>query len=127
LTWIVTGGAGYIGAHVVHLLRERHEVVVFDDLSAGRRERLPRDVPFVRGSVTDRDALDRLFERYPPSGVIHLAARKVTSDSVHQPELYAAVNVTGLENVVAAMRQAGATPSAGPKRSSTAPGPACGR
>jgi UDP-glucose 4-epimerase len=107
LTWIVTGGAGYIGAHVVHLLRERHEVVVFDDLSAGRRERLPEDVPFVRGSVTDRDALDRLFERYPPSGVIHLAARKVTSDSVHQPELYAVVNVTGLENVVAAMRQAG--------------------
>jgi UDP-glucose 4-epimerase len=108
LTWIVTGGGGYIGAHVVELLREQYEVVVFDDLSTGCRERLTEDVPFVEGSVTDRCQLGRLFERYPASGVIHLAARKVVSDSVHQPDLYAEVNLTGVENMVAAMRGVGA-------------------
>jgi len=103
----VTGGAGYIGAHVVHLLRERHRVVVFDDLSGGRLDRLPEDVPVVKGSVTDESELARLFDHYHPDGVIHLAARKVASESVLDPGLYEQVNVGGVERLLAAMRRAG--------------------
>ena len=106
MTWIVTGGAGYIGAHVVHRLHRQHEVVVFDDLSAGRLDRLPPAVPLVKGSVTSRDDLDRLFRRYPADGVIHLAAVKSVDESVRDPQLYQRVNVDGVRELTGAMRRA---------------------
>ncbi|WP_433828229.1 NAD-dependent epimerase/dehydratase family protein [Actinoplanes sp. CA-015351] len=106
-TWIVTGGAGYIGAHVVHRLRDRCDVVVLDDLSTGNRDRLPPDVPLVEGSVTSRDDLDRVLRRYPADGVVHLAARKLAGESQRLQELYEAVNVTGVRHLLEAMRQAG--------------------
>ena len=99
MTWIVTGGAGYIGAHVVHLLRERRQVVVFDDFSTGRPDRLPPDVPVVKVSVTDRDDLDRLFAQHRAAGVIHLAACKIVGAPAED-------NVDGVESLVSAMRRA---------------------
>jgi UDP-glucose 4-epimerase len=107
LTWIVTGGAGFVGAHVVHLLRGRHDAVVFDDLSSGRVDRLPSDVPVIKGSITNRDDMDRLFAQYPAVGVIHLAARKSGAESVRDAELYRRVNVDGVEQLLGAMRRAG--------------------
>ncbi len=72
-TWVVTGGAGYVGGHVVAALhRPGVEVVVLDDLSTGRVERLPRGVRLVRGRVGDRRALRSVLRG--AAGVVHLAA-----------------------------------------------------
>ena len=97
----MTGGAGYIGAHVVHALRGAGlDTIVLDDLSAGDPTRLPRDVPLVRGDVRDPAAVRRALGRYRPAGVIHLAAhRDVAEDvgeSVANPLRYYRDNLDGL-------------------------------
>jgi UDP-glucose 4-epimerase len=108
LTWIVTGGAGYIGAHVVRLMQaEGFEVVVFDDLSAGIPGRLPADVPLVRGSITVTRDLDRLFHRHRPAGVIHLAALKSVARPADKMDRFELHNVTGVQNLLAAMHRTG--------------------
>lgn len=106
MAWVVTGGAGYIGAHVVRALRPAHDVVVLDDLSTGRLERLPGDVPLVKGSVGDPGDVDRLLRDHPVDGVIHLAARKAASESVGDPAAYGR-DVGGVRNLLRAMTAAG--------------------
>lgn len=72
---LVTGGAGFIGAHVTdHLIAAGHEVVVLDDLSGGFVENVNKDATFVEGSVTDNELIDRLFEEHQFQYVYHLAA-----------------------------------------------------
>jgi len=74
-TSLVTGGAGFMGSHVTdHLLRLGHDVVVLDDLSGGFEENVPKGATFVRGSITDHDLVNRLFERHSFQYVYHLAA-----------------------------------------------------
>ena len=103
MTWLITGGAGYIGAHVVRVFREAGEpCVVLDDLSAGVRERVPADVPFIQADVLDADALDRVFSDYAIEGVVHLAGKKSVPESVKRPELYARINTGGTESLLAA-------------------------
>jgi len=72
---LVTGGAGFMGAHVVHALLNRgHEVVALDDLSGGYEDNVDARARFVLASVTDEDAIDRLFEAERFDHVYHLAA-----------------------------------------------------
>ncbi|MCB0357979.1 MAG: NAD-dependent epimerase/dehydratase family protein [Bdellovibrionales bacterium] len=72
---LVTGGAGFIGAHVVRdLLIGGEEVVVLDDLSGGFRENVPDEAEFVEGSILDADLINRLFETHRFEHVYHLAA-----------------------------------------------------
>lgn len=72
----VTGGAGFIGHHTVGaLLRRGHEVCVFDNLSMGKRERVPGDATFVLGDVLDPDTLGRALGAFRPETIVHLAAR----------------------------------------------------
>lgn len=97
MTWLVTGGAGYIGAHLVRALRAADlDAVVLDDLSSGAAVRLPQDVPLEHGSVLDTGVLDRVFATHAVTGVVHLAAKKRVDESVTRPSYYYHENVEGL-------------------------------
>src|SRR5688572_17897655 len=72
---LVTGGAGFIGAHVcTELLKLGHNVIALDDLSGGYRENLHPDVVFIKGSITDHQLLEKLFQENRIDYVYHLAA-----------------------------------------------------
>ncbi len=105
MTWLVTGGAGYIGLHVVRALRQTDEVVVLDDLSSGRGDLV--GVPLVVGDVGDADVLDRVFGEHDIAGVVHLAAKKQVAESVAAPLLYYRENVAKLIPLLEAMGRAG--------------------
>ncbi|MFI1014908.1 UDP-glucose 4-epimerase GalE [Streptomyces sp. NPDC020965] len=108
MSWLITGGAGYIGAHVVRaMVGAGEQVVVVDDLSSGVGERLPEGVPLVSGRVSDRDLLDRTFARYGVTGVVHLAAKKQVGQSVAEPLTYYRENVHGLTVLLEAVVAAG--------------------
>jgi UDP-glucose 4-epimerase len=108
VTWLVTGGAGYIGSHVVRELHAGgHSTVVLDDLSTGRPERVPPDVPLVVGSVSDRAAVRDALTEHRVTGVVHLAARKSPAESILRPDWYHAENVGGLSALLSAMAEAG--------------------
>ncbi|QKZ17220.1 UDP-glucose 4-epimerase GalE [Streptomyces chartreusis] len=108
MTWLITGGAGYIGAHVARAMTGAGEhVLVLDDLSAGYPARLPEDVPLVQGSSLDGDLLKRVFAEHSVTGVVHLAARKQVGESVAQPTRYYRENVGGLTTLLEAVAEAG--------------------
>lgn len=116
MKFLVTGGAGFIGSHVCEqLLCCGHEVWAFDDLNAfydpqlKRRnlrdiQALAKPFEFVHGDVTDRAALDELFDGVKFDQVIHLAARAGVRPSLKEPALYQRVNVEGTVNVLEAAR-----------------------
>jgi UDP-glucose 4-epimerase len=107
MTWLVTGGAGYVGAHVVTAMLDAGErVIVLDDLSSGYRDRIP-GVPFVQGSVLDAVLLDRVFAAHTIHGVVHIAAKKQVEESVRRPLHYYRENVEGLRVLLHALTVAG--------------------
>ncbi|MFB7507585.1 UDP-glucose 4-epimerase GalE [Streptomyces broussonetiae] len=108
MTWLITGGAGYIGAHVARAMAGAGEsVVALDDLSAAVPARLPADVPLVEGSTLDGDRLKRVLTQYGVTGVVHLAARKQVAESVAGPTRYYRENVGGLATLLDAVAEAG--------------------
>jgi UDP-glucose 4-epimerase len=107
MTWMVTGGAGYIGANIVRSLREQgYGVVVFDDMSTGERRKVPIAVPFVEASVLDRAAVEKALREHDVTGVIHMAAKKAVGESVERPLHYYRENVDGLLSLLEAMTDA---------------------
>jgi UDP-glucose 4-epimerase len=93
MTILVTGGAGYIGSHMVHELNDAGEpVVVLDNLSTGFRFLVPGKVPFVVGSTGDRELVEETIARYRVDAIIHFAASIVVPDSVADPLGYYANN-----------------------------------
>jgi UDP-glucose 4-epimerase len=108
MTWLITGGAGYIGAHVARAMTGAGErVVVLDDLSAGVPSRLPEDIRLVQGSALDGELLKRVLAEHAVTGVVHLAARKQVAESVAQPTRYYQENVGGLATLLEAVAGAG--------------------
>ncbi|MDT9700601.1 UDP-glucose 4-epimerase GalE [Streptomyces sp. P17] len=108
MTWLITGGAGYIGAHVVRAMSEAGErTVVYDDLSTGISERVPDDVPLVVGSTLDAEHVSRALVDHEITGVVHLAAKKQVGESVEQPLRYYRENVEGLRVLLEAVTSAG--------------------
>jgi len=107
VTWLVTGGAGYIGSHVAAAFRAAGlDVVVLDDLSSGHREFVPDDVPFVEGSVLDTDLVHRALVEHSVTGVVHLAGFKYAGVSVRRPLHTYAQNVTATAHLLEAMERA---------------------
>jgi UDP-glucose 4-epimerase len=110
MTVLVTGGAGYIGSHVVRLLRQRgDEVVVVDDLSSGVAENVG-DTPLMELDLSQPEvitALERLIDEYEVDSVIHIAAKKQVGESAERPAWYYAQNVGGMANLLQAMETAG--------------------
>jgi len=108
MTWLVTGGAGYIGAHVVRALQEAGlGAVVIDDLSSGHRRFVAPDVPFVHGSILDGALVLDTLRRHRVEGVIHVAGFKYAGVSVEQPLHTYQQNVEGTRVLLAAMHEAG--------------------
>ena len=103
---VVTGGAGFIGSHLVdRLLAERREVLVIDDLSTGMWENLGAGPRFEQLDVATAD-IGHLFATWRPAVVYHLAAQASVERSTVDPLRDLAVNVVGTHRVAAAARQA---------------------
>ncbi len=97
MTWLVTGGAGYVGAHVVRaLVADGASVVVLDDLSTGDAGRVDPAARLVKGSVLDRELVREVLADTEVDGVVHIAAKKQVGESVADPLLYYRENVQGL-------------------------------
>ncbi|ACI50439.1 UDP-glucose 4-epimerase [Gluconacetobacter diazotrophicus PA1 5] len=91
--FLITGGAGYVGSHVVAALRdEGHKVVVFDNLRTGHRESVPEDVALIEGDLVDRALIDSVLADGPWDGVLHFAALSLVGESMQQPLRYMEAN-----------------------------------
>ena len=106
MAWLVTGGAGYIGAHVVRAFTDQGlAAVVVDDLSSGHREFVDAGVPFYRGNVNDAETLNRIFTEHEIAGVVHLAGFKYAGVSVSRPLHTYTQNVSGMVALLEAMAE----------------------
>ena len=106
-TWLVTGGAGYIGAHVVKSLLEKDfKVVIVDDLSTGLARKVPPNVVFEKIDIAETNKLAQIMKSNKVEGVIHLAAKKAVGESMINPSLYFKENIGGFISLLEAMSQA---------------------
>ena len=109
MRYLVTGGAGFIGSNTVdELVRRGHDVIVLDDLSAGKEANLQKvwqQITFIRGSITDRETMAKACRG--ADYVLHLAARTSVPGSVKRPLETNQINVDGTLNVLVAARDAG--------------------
>lgn len=104
---LVTGGAGFIGSHIIEkLLAEQYEVVVVDDLSTGSSNNIPDSVTLVKMDVRER-AIAEVFAAERPDFVIHLAAQTMVPVSLKDPHYDCNVNILGTVNVLEAARMHG--------------------
>lgn len=108
MTWMVTGGAGYIGSHVVQAFLDAGiSAVVLDDLSTGHRSFVPAEVPFVHAEINDTSAVAEAMREHGVLGVVHVAGFKYAGVSVQEPLLTYRTNVSGTVSVLQAARDAG--------------------
>ncbi|MBS7812937.1 UDP-glucose 4-epimerase GalE [Roseococcus pinisoli] len=106
--YLVSGGAGYVGSHVVlALLDAGHEVVVVDDLSTGHREAVPAGATFIHANLAERKRLDEVFAAWKFDAVFHLAALSLVGESMQQPLRYCRENLSNSLNLAEAAAQSG--------------------
>jgi UDP-glucose 4-epimerase len=104
VTWLLTGGAGYIGSHIVRAFAAAGtEVVVLDNLATGYRDFVPAEVPFVEASVTDPVAVAAVLDDFGVTGVLHLAGLKYAGVSVSQPLEFYRENLVGMQVLLEAV------------------------
>lgn len=99
--WLVTGGAGYIGSHVIKYLEENSwDYLVVDNLSTGLQSRLPDNCSFQHLDICDFSEVNRLFQRFHFSGILHLGGLKFPEESMKLPDLYLKVNFEATKNLI---------------------------
>ncbi len=99
---IITGGAGFIGSHITDALVERkHDVLVLDDLTTGKRENVNDAAEFVKADIRDANTIEKIFSAFKPDAVTHQAAQTSVAVSAREPIRDADINVIGSLNVVA--------------------------
>jgi UDP-glucose 4-epimerase len=107
-TLLVTGGTGYIGSHIVHLLAEKgFDTVVIDNLSNSRRDAIPSHIPFYSLDVADTDGVTSVLREHKIDAVIHMAAFLSVEESVARPLIYYKNNVEGTRSLLQACLNAG--------------------
>jgi len=105
---LVTGGAGYIGSVATELLvRDGHDVLVFDNLQQGHREAVDPGAAFVEGDLADLGAITSAIDRFHPGAVMHFAANSLVGESMRDPFAYIGDNVVNALNLLRAMDQGG--------------------
>ena len=96
MTWLITGGAGYIGGHLAsEMVKNDYSIAILDDLSSGKASRIPYGVPFLNASILDESKVSSFIQSQKISGVIHLAAKKNVSESFQESDQYFRVNTEG--------------------------------
>lgn len=99
-TVLVTGGAGFIGSHIVDFLIEKgYEVIIVDNLSTGSKENIPQDAVFYNIDILDEKSLDEVFKKELPDFVIHQAAQVSVRKSLENPVFDARINIMGSANI----------------------------
>jgi UDP-glucose 4-epimerase len=114
-TWFITGGAGYIGAHIADaLLNEGKRVIVYDSLYRGLESRIEylsnkynQEIPLIVGDIRDRDTLTAAIQEYKPEGVIHTAALKSVAESMENPNDYFEVNYEATKSLIEIISSSG--------------------
>jgi UDP-glucose 4-epimerase len=105
---LVTGGAGYIGSVITEeLCRDRHEVLVYDNLSKGHRGAVSADAEFIHADLMDSDTLRQALNEHGIEAVIHMAADSLVGESTHNPARYYRNNVAAGLNLLDEMLAAG--------------------
>jgi len=107
-TWLITGGAGYIGSHIANeFLSNEKQVVIYDSLSNGLPSRVEylrttsqKNVPLIIGDIRDLVLLEEVLRRYKPFGIIHTAALKSVAESILKPNEYLEVNYSATTNLL---------------------------
>ncbi|MBQ7317523.1 MAG: UDP-glucose 4-epimerase, partial [Phascolarctobacterium sp.] len=106
---LVTGGAGFIGSHLLELLHKENtaEVVAFDNLSSGRESHVPAGVKLVVGDIRDKEVLEEVFAKERFTAVIHLAAQTMVPYSIEHPDEDCDINLMGVLNILECCRKYG--------------------
>src|ERR1041385_6542803 len=105
---LVTGGAGYIGAHTVKALKQAgFHPVIFDNFSTGHRS-FVKGTPLLEGDICNPEDLGRAFAKYRIDGVLHFAGKALVGESATKPELYYDTNLRGGLNLLNAMKSSAA-------------------
>ena len=98
---IITGGAGFIGSHITDLLlKNQHEILIVDNLSTGKVERIPQGVGLAVADVRNFDEIKKVFDEYKPDAIYHLAAQIDVQTSINDPAADATTNTIGGINVL---------------------------
>ncbi len=100
-TWLVTGGAGYIGRHLVRAMREANqEIIVIDSLISGIKDSIPLGTALYKGDISNREYVENIVRTEKISGVINLAGLKSVEESINNPELYFKINHQAVEDLL---------------------------
>lgn len=112
MRFFVAGGAGYVGSHFVNLASELgHKCYVYDNLSLGHRESIPKQCELIVGDILDCDKLTNLLKHIKPDAVLHYAAYALVGESVSQPSRYYKINVEGTRCLLDAVVRQQSMPS----------------